>query len=105
MEHREQPRIVMPRIAANMSQQDLHLLDTKTIELAERIAHIAPIHIAKDGSGGFELTKRLQDLHRPDIARMPNLIHITKMLKNTLIKIAVRVTQKSDTSHKIAKTV
>ncbi len=99
LKHREQPRIVATRVAADMRHQDLHILHTKTIELAERIAHIAAIHIAIDRPCGFEFTKRLQHLHRADIARMPYLIHITKMLEDALIEIAVRITQKSYTSH------
>ncbi len=92
----------MPGVAAYVRHQHLHTLYPKTIKLTERIAYIAPIHIAKHGSRRTKLPQRLQYLHRANVACMPYLVHITEMLKNTLIQISVRIAQKSYTSHSVA---
>ncbi len=91
----------MPGVAAYVRHQHLHTLYPKTIKLTERIAYIAPIHIAKHGSRRTKLPQRLQYLHRANVACMPYLVHITEMLKNTLIQISVSIAQKSYTSHSV----
>ncbi len=51
--HRKQPLIIVAGIAAYVRHQHIDIFYAETVELAERIAHIAAIHIAIDGTGGL----------------------------------------------------
>ena len=91
LKHRNEPRVIPSRIASNMGHQHIHSLYAKTIELAQRIAHIARVHVAIYRTRGLELPQGLQHFRATYIAGVPDLIYVLEMLQYALIQQAVGI--------------
>ena len=81
----------MSRIAAYMRHQHVDILYAETIELLERIAYVAAIHIAIYGARRLELPQAAQYLIAAYVSCVPNLIHIPEMFQYAFVQQTVGI--------------
>ena len=78
-------------LKAYMRKHNVDLLRFPTLHISEHKLDVTIVDIALYCSRGLEITQQLQHLGRADIACVPYLIYICKMLKHALVEQAVGI--------------
>ncbi len=89
--------VVMPGVASDVGEQDLGLFTAEAEELGEHATQLSAVAVAYDCSQGTKGSEAVGDLGGADVACVPYLIALCKVLYIAVIPIGVGVAEEADT--------
>ena len=91
--------IIVARIAADMLDEHIHILDLESVQFTIHQPQITTIAIATDSPERTESSQFLSHLHTADITCMPNLVTRFEVMQILIVPIAVRIAQYTYSFH------
>ena len=82
-----------------MFDKDIYFLQRKALDLRKSGSDPVSVYISVHSPDLPEAFKLFEDIHRSYVTGMPDLIARIKMMKNTIIKIAMSIRKQSYLEH------
>lgn len=89
-------RFVVPWISADVGHVNVNALTLPMQVLRQLAANLFAINVSEDTTQRLERLELIQDLHGPEIAGVPELIAVLKVLEDHLVKETVSVGKEPD---------